>query len=230
MSLQTHQRPSSGNWRWLITASVTLLAAMPSLRLAHAAGTWDCGDPFVNHFGPFDYRVATAHDKKLVEGAHFTPGVESLTKPSKTMYTHMAQDVAYTLHVFPNHPRALNAMVRLGERYKMDTPYGASFTVECYFDRAVRFRPDDTVVRSLYAVFLGKQKRTADAAKQLAIATEFAKDNPLTHFNIGLVYFDIGNYEQALAAAHRARAGGYTRPELEERLKGVGKWVEPTTN
>ncbi len=217
-------------WALAACVSLGLLASVPAPALAQGADGSPCGNPFVNHFGPWDYRTATKHDKGLVEGAHFTPGVESLTRPSKTMYSTMAQDVAYTLHVFPNHPRALNAMMRLGERHKMDSPPGAAYTVECYFERAVKYRPDDTVVRALFAVFLGKKKKNAEAARQLEIATEFAKDNPVTHFNIGLVYFDIGNYEQALAAAHRARAGGYTRPELEERLKSVGKWVEPTTN
>lgn len=215
---------------WAACVAVGVLASSHQSAIAQGSDGTPCGNPFVNHFGPFDYRIASVGDKKLVEGAHFTPGVESLTKPSKTMYSHMAQDVAYTLHVFPNHPRALNAMQRLGERHKMDTPPGATYTVECYFDRAVRFRPDDTVVRALYAVFLGKKKKTAEAARQLEVATDFAKDNPITHFNIGLVYFDIGDFDKALAAAHRARAGGYTRPELEERLKGVGKWVEPTPN
>ncbi len=230
MSFLTHLLPPRNRFAWATCVSAGLLAMLPLPATAQGNDGSLCGNPFVNHFGPWDYRIASVGDKKLVEGAHFTPGVESLTKPSKTMYSHMAQDVAYTLHVFPNHPRALNAMMRLGERHKMDIPPGATYSVECYFERAVKFRPDDTVVRALFAVFLGKKKKNTEAARQLEIATDFAKDNPITHFNIGLVYFDIGNYEQALAAAHRARAGGYTRPELEERLKGVGKWVEPTTN
>lgn len=230
MSFLTHLFSPRGHFAWAACVSAGLLATLPSPALAQGNDGSPCGNPFVNHFGPWDYRTASKHDKGLVEGAHFTPGVESLTKPSKTMYSTMAQDVAYTLHVFPNHPRALNAMMRLGERHKMDIPPGATYTVECYFERAVKYQPNDTVVRALFAVFLGKKKKIAEAARQLEIATEFAKDNPITHFNIGLVYFDIGNYEQALAAAHRARAGGYMRPELEERLKSVGKWVEPTTN
>ena len=57
--------------------------------------------------------------------------------------------------------------VALCERKKTPQPHGAKFTVECYFDRAVRFAPDDTVVRVLYATFLAKAGREAAAVVQL---------------------------------------------------------------
>lgn len=194
---------------------------------SQAESTHPCGDPFHNHFGPFDYRSAARADVHIVEQYHFTPGVESLTRPASTTFAAMAGDVAYTLHVFPNHHRALLAMMRLGERHKSDQPPGAKFSVECYFDRAVRFRPDDTAARSLYAVYLGKRNRKADAMRQLEAALQQAGDNPIPHYTIGTVYLDLKEFDRALAQAHKARVLGLQRPELEEALRRTGHWKEP---
>ncbi|HRH86931.1 MAG TPA: ABC transporter permease [Rubrivivax sp.] len=184
-----------------------------------------CGNPFRNHFGPYDYRSASADTKALVENVHFTPGVEAMTKPSTTTYARMAGDVAYTLHVFPNHHRALLTMQRLGEKFKTAQPDGAAFPVECYFERAVLFRPDDTVARALYAQYLLKHGRKEHALKQLAYAVEQAKDRPLSHYNLGLVYLEMGEYELALTQAHAAKSLGLdNRPQLEEALRKAGKW------
>jgi hypothetical protein len=186
-----------------------------------------CGNPFQNHYGPFDYRTASRETRKLVEDFHFTVGVETLTRPKSTTFRNMAQDVQYVLNVFPNHHRALITMEKLVERWKVDPAPGATLPVECYFDRAIRFRPDDTVARALYAQFLSRRGRAEQATLQLEQAVEHAKDNALSHYNIGLVFFEIGRHEQALAQAHRALAMGYPRPELADKLRAAGKWRDP---
>ena len=186
-----------------------------------------CGDPFRNHFGPWDYRSARKQDIEIVERAHFTPGIESLTRPQNTMVHEMAQDVAYTLGVFPNHPRALLVMVRLAEKYKTDPPPGTKTSLDCWFDRAVRYRPDDTVVRSIYAQYLGKRKRKEEAIQHLNFAIQQAADNPISQYTIGTVFLELGEFERALAQAHKARAQGVQWPELETSLKAAGHWKEP---
>lgn len=190
-------------------------------------GPQACGNPFQNHHGPFDYRTTSLEARKLVEDFHFTLGVETLTRPKNTTFRNMGQDVQYVLNVFPNHHRALITMEKLVERWKVDPAPGAPFPVECYFDRAIRFRPDDTVARALYAQFLARRGRLEQAALQLEQAVEHAKDNALSHYNIGLVFFEIGRHEQALTQAHRALAMGYPRTELADKLRAAGKWKEP---
>ena len=71
--------------------------------------------------------------------------------------------------------------------------------------------------------------RSEDAARQLAVVAKNAGDNPFTHYNAGLVYFEGKNYEQALLEAHRAIELGFPREELREKLKGAGKWSEPVS-
>ena len=185
-----------------------------------------CGNPFQNHYGPFDYRTADAQNRAVVESVHFTPGVEALIRPATTTFTTMAGDVAYTLHVFPNHHRALLTMSRAAKKFGKDPAPGARFTVNCYFERAVKFRPEDTVARALYAQYLAANARKDDAVRQLEIATTFAKDNPFSQYNIGLLYFELGKFDKALERAHAAIALGNTRPELPDKLKAINKWTE----
>ena len=181
----------------------------------------NCG-PLANHYGPFDYR--TQQDKlKIVEDSHFTPQVEALIKGSSGA---IEADIGYTLTAFPNHPRALMAMARLGEKLKTPHPRYTRYSVACYFDRAIRFAPSDTVVRILYARFLAKQARLSDALTQLDVAATQAKDNPFSHYNIGLAFFDLGQYDKALVQAHSAAAMGFERTELMDKLKGVNQWQE----
>lgn len=183
-----------------------------------------CG-PLGNTFGPFDYRTERGENLRLVEGAHFLPYIEALVR-GKTNVT-PGPDIDYTLRAFPNNHRALLAMMRLGEKENTPQPQGSRYSVECWFTRAIQFRPDDTTVRMIYSTYLSKNKRVPEAVAQLEYATTTAKDNPFTHNNIGLVYFDMKIYDKALTQAHRAWALGFVRTELRDQLEKVGKWQEP---
>lgn len=181
----------------------------------------NCGS-LANHYGPYDFR--TQQDKlKVVEDAHFTPQVEALIRGSSG---YVESDIGYVLHTFPNHPRALMAMARLGEKLKTPHPRYTRYSVACYFDRAIRFAPSDTVVRILYARFLAKQARPSEALTQLDVAATQAKDNPFSHYTLGLAFFDLGQYDKALVQAHTAAAMGFERTELMDKLKGANQWQE----
>lgn len=208
------RRPALALW-------LGLLAASASPAIAQVVGG-NCGQ-LQNAYGPYDYR--TDRDKlPIVEGAHFTLEVEALVRG---LTGYLGGDIDYTLRAFPNHHRALLAMMRYGERTKTAQPPSARYTVDCYFQRAVRFKPDDTTARMLFATYLHKNGRTADANQQLEQTLALAGDNAFTHYNAGLVYLDFKNYPKALQQAHTAFALGFTRSELREALKAAGKWVEP---
>ena len=175
-------------------------------------------------YGPYDYRT----DKPklgIVEGAHFTPAVEALVRGNTSALP--GGDLDYTLRAIPNHHRALMAMMRYGEKMKSSQPQGTRYSVECYFDRALRFRPDDTIVRMIYATLLAKYARAPEAIQQLEQATASAGDNAFSHYNIGLIYFDLKQHKKALAQAHKAIALGFVQTALREQLQSVGKWTEP---
>jgi tetratricopeptide (TPR) repeat protein len=158
-------------------------------------------------------------------GAHFTPQVEALIRGQSN--EKIGRDIDFMLRNFPNHHRALVAMMRLGEKERTPQPNGASYSISCYFDRAVRFRPDDTVARMLYATYLSKNGRRAEASAQLEAAAKAAQDNPFTQYNVGLIYLEMKDYDKALEQAHKAYALGFPRAELRDLLKSAGHWKEP---
>jgi hypothetical protein len=212
-----------------VAAGFALILALVAFAPTSATGQareGQCGNPFVNHFGPFDFRTAPAATRKLVEDFHFTVGIESMTRPATTMFHEMARDVEYTLRVFPNHHRALITMGRLADRFKSDPPPGIDLSVECWFERALRFRPDDTVARSLYAQFLHRQGRKDEAITQLNFAATQAGDSALSLHNIGLVFLELGEVDNALAQAHRAAALGLVNSRLEAALRARNRWVD----
>jgi tetratricopeptide (TPR) repeat protein len=204
-----------------LACALALFQSPPALAQGDASAR--CGDPFRNHFGPWDYRTARKEDIRIVEQAHFTPRIEQL-QPGERI---LSDDMSYALNVFPNHHRVLMAMTRLVEREKTDKPDKSHHTIDCWYERAVRFRPDDTVVRVLYAQFLGKRKLTEQANGHLDVAVLNAGDNPFSHYNIGLMYYELGNAEKALVQAHKAASLGFPRPDLANLLKRDGKWREP---
>lgn len=206
------------DWPRLLVFGLSLMAAL-AYPLTASAQTSPCG-ALSNAYGPYDYR--TDRDKlEIVERFHFTPQVEA------AIGLRSAGDHDYTLRAFPNHHRALLSLARYGEITKSPQPRGARYSIECYFDRAVRFRPDDTVARMLYAQYLWKNQKPEQSLAQLAAAEQYAKDNGFTHYNLGLVYLEMKQFDKALKQAHQALALGFERTELKQQLQAAGQWADP---
>jgi tetratricopeptide (TPR) repeat protein len=182
----------------------------------------DCGNPFVNAYGPYDYRIATAAQKNIVESHHFTPDVEALRHG---ITGKLGGEMDYTLRVFPNHPRALLSLIRLGERDKTRQPGGAEFTVECYLQRAVTFRPDDMTVRRLRGIYYAMEGRYQAAIDDFNTVLKRDPDNANAHYNLGLAYYNTKQYDLAVKEAKRARELGFTLPGLKKMLESAGKWT-----
>lgn len=205
--------------RSLICAALVV----PALALAQA-GPSICGSLDNGSNGPFDYRVERGKRLEVVEQYHFNARVEALVAGQTGA---IADDLNYVLRAFPNHHRALLAMTRLAKRHKAQAAPHAPLSVECYYERALRFRPDDTTARMLFATFLNDVKRPDEAVHQLDRAIELGKDNPFTQYNVGLVFAEMNRFDRALEQAHRALQMGFTRPELKGKLQAAGKWSEP---
>ncbi|MHB1360566.1 MAG: tetratricopeptide repeat protein [Rhodocyclaceae bacterium] len=187
-------------------------------------GEINCGS-LRNHYGPFDYRTASAETRQLVERVHFTPKVELLRGGENWM--NPSQDLSYTLGVFPNHHRALMSLINYAKKTKSEHPDGMKISVACRFDRAERFAPEDAVVKSLYGVYLMHKGLKSEAAKKLEDALQLAGDNANTHYNLGLAYFDLKDYDKSLASAHKAYQMGFHLPGLRSKLEKAGKWKDP---
>ena len=205
--------------RFVVTCALVLLP----FQVAHAQSspaTAGCG-ALENSYGPYDYR--TDKDKLgVVEKFHFGLQQESLTAVDG-----LGGDLDYTLRAFPNHHRALMAMMKLGAKEKRAQVTRASYSVECYMIRAESFRPDDAMVKVIYGLFLMQSGRAKDAIAKLEAARELDTQNANVHYNLGLAYADLKQYDKALASAHRAYGAGFPLPGLKNKLKRAGKWREP---
>jgi predicted Zn-dependent protease len=207
----------------VLGAVLALLCNGASGQISSLPAASVCGD-LRNHYGPFDYRTQTAAQRGVVERAHFTSQVEQLRAGESTSV--VGADIAYTLHVFPNHPRALNAMSRLALREKRPQPPGANFPVECYFERAIRFQPQDASPYLVYGMHLSRAGQHKRAVEAIQIAAQLAPDDANVNYNLGLAYFELKDYDNALKHAELAYAAGFPLEGLRRMLKKAGKWQE----
>ena len=204
--------------RSIIFLALTL--SLPSLA-ADVCGSLERSDGF----GPYDYRDSEAKLKKLpiVERYHFTENVKQFRKENDIL---PGNHLDFTLRAFPNHAPALQLMVTLAERDKTTQPHGARYTVECYFDRAIRFRPEDVSMHLLYGIFLAKKGQPDKALEAYATAEKLQPNNSNLHYNRGLLYFDQKKYDKALEEAHLAYELGFPLAGLKNKLQKAGKWQE----
>ena len=209
--------------RDLLTA-MTLAAGSMAAAHAQAVASYACGPlTTTGQFGPYDYRTIDAGTKHKVEDYHFPAQVEQLRAGGAGP---IGGDIDYTLRAFPNNPRALLAMSRYSTKLHREQVPAARYTTECYFDRAMRFAPDDPMPHVLYANYLKERKRTADARTQLDEAERLRGDpsNFDFDYNLGLLYYELGEYDKSAVAAKRAYALGAPLPALMDKLKKAGKW------
>ena len=209
-----------------------LIIFSPAMTVAQQASQGACSMSLDNAHdyrpGKFVYTTTyKTHDalKILVESAHFTPEVETLQRGKTASVP--GPDISFVLRVYPNHHRALVAMVALGEKEKTSLPRGSTYTVECWLQRALAYQRDDYLVQMIYAQFLIKEMRDKEAELQLLSVAENADDNGYTHNSLGLLYFKLKKYDRALFHAHQAQSLGLQAPALMEQLKKVGQWTEP---
>lgn len=205
-----------------VRVALALLAAY-SLSSSAQNLPLECGQ-IGDGYGPFDYRTQKK-ELQIVEGAHFTPEVEGLIRGNRA--GNPGGDIDYTLRASPNHHRALKAMMDLARKEKRDPPAGTRYSVSCWFQRAEAYRPDDAMVKVLHGVFLLRSGSRTEAIAKLEQAAVLDSGDANIDYNLGLAYFDVGQYEKSLQSAHRAYAAGFPLPGLREKLKRAGKWRAP---
>jgi len=203
------------------------ILAMSSVQ-AQEIGEFGCG-ALDNAYGPFDYTNPIHRREKIpvVVRVHFPQSVQTLTSGNAST---IGGDIDYTLRAIPNHHGALNAIARYEFKTQKSPPPGSRYTVDCWFDRAMRFKPDDGTVRMVYAIYLQKKGATDAAIQRYQEAIDLIPESPEPHYNLGLLYAKLGNYEMAMEEARIAYAEGYPLQGLRRKLESAGAWQDLTTS
>lgn len=155
-------------------------------------------------------------------GAHTLPAIERI-RAGEVSHRVMA-DLNFTLTGWPNHVPALKALVDYavagGKSYEFPP-------IECFFAHAQRFFPDDAAVYALEGFYYTKSRQFKLGEQAYLAALAVDNDSIEVHYYLGLMYFEIADFESALKHAHAAYGGGYPLPGLRKKLKQVGHWREP---
>ena len=172
-------------------------------------------------FGPFDYLRRAVLKEKLtvVENYHFTARVENLVAGESGR---VEGDLDYTLRAWPNHHRALHAMVRfqaaLDSLQKRRLRGLRIPAPECYLERALVFSPRDATVHMLMAMHLHRlglyEKAEAYYRQSLALSPNELQ----VLYNLGLLLIDVGRLEEAEKVAATVYAQDFPLQGLRNRL------------
>lgn len=188
-----------------------------------SAGVLDCGDFSDASMGPFDYTNPPATGElELVNDHHFNADVQSLESGQTS--SRLIDDLDYVLRHFPNHHPALYALARLDIRGREPDE---RYSTRCYFDRAMRFNPDDGTVRMIYGIYLAKKGEREQALQRYEEALELMPESSEAHYNIALLYIELGDFDSANRHAHEAYSLGYPMPGLRNKLERLGQWQQP---
>ena len=132
-------------------------------------------------------------------------------------------DLDYTLRASPNHHRALYAIVRHQLRFDEEIYQRGYTSAECYFQRAIVFKPRDIKVYQLYAYYLAKKGKDELVVQQYQKALAI-KPKAHLHYQLGQAYFKTKQYDDAAKHAILAIKQGYKRVDLKKKLQSIGKW------
>lgn len=178
----------------------------------------------------FDYYAqdpTTLKWKGLVEGAHFTVGVQQGKYGNAGT---LEGDLDYVLRHFPNHPKALYVMGKLQAKDHFNPKRGSDrkdyfiFSIECYLNRAIQLNNKYSSTYLVSAILLHQSQSYSKAELHYLKATELDSKNTEAQYNLGLLYFDIKEYEKSKVYAIKAYAGGYPLSGLKDKLKSLNKW------
>ncbi|MDH4053936.1 MAG: ABC transporter permease [Gammaproteobacteria bacterium] len=186
-----------------------------------------CGAPLEqNAFGrPLDYNdpAEDANIHANVERNHFNRDVEALTKGQTGI---LPLDIAYVLSQIPNHYRALAAMARWEREhgYRPDLEERKVYSADCYFRRALIFRPTDPTLHMLYGMHKHYTGDLDGALTEYLVSRRYDPNHIELNYNLGLLYVDLKEYALAREAAQIAYSSGFPLAGLRAKLQRLGEW------
>lgn len=219
-------------------AAVLAVLLLSGLGVAPVAPADTCGS-LANAYGPFDYTDPRNRQPGLGGGSDSAIGIVERAHYSMHLdlgghLPMLLGDLDYTLRAIPNHHGALLLIVELAERHGGELPQNQATpghavndwprTVDCYFDRAIRWRPNDGLVRQLVGIRYFRRGKFADAIAAFDEARRLGVTSAELDYNTGLAYLRLGDLDKAYTFAKSAYANGYPLPGLRNRLTEAGRW------
>jgi tetratricopeptide (TPR) repeat protein len=165
-------------------------------RGAATQSTWDAGDVKRNHLDP-----AMA----AMRQGNYSRGVKA--------------DLSFVMSSWPNYYPVLEALITydLGGGKTYDFP-----TTLCFLERAKTIFPDDVKVRLLEGYYFWKKNDKQRAISSYEDALALDPEASDAHYNLGLVYLEMNQYDKAREHATAAYAAGYPLTGLRNRLAKAG--------
>jgi len=191
--------------------AISLLCFFSQLATA-GRGYWEGNIVIQDYYDPIN-----THYLDMVTGAHVDK-MEQRYK--KGQFDWVWSDLEYTLKRVPNHPRALLKLVTFSREYKKITPAVA----DDYFQKAIKFNPDEPNTRVIYGFHLQKYPQLDKAIEQYEIALKLKPNHAQGHYNLALALIDKGELEKAKKHAKEAYNLGYPLEGAKERLIELNAW------
>ena len=197
----------------------------PSGVISDSAFSSECGPLPEVLDGRVDYRdreaprtAERAWAVSTVDHNHTTPAETEMRK-TKPYYPFVKSNLDFTLRHIPNHARALQLLIQydLGGGPVYNYP-----PTRCYFDWARTYAPTDPMVMQLGGYYFYKKGDRHLAEKWYLQAVALDPGSAEAHYNLGLFYFDDGDYKSAAEHAAAAYAAGYPLQGLRNKLARVG--------
>jgi tetratricopeptide (TPR) repeat protein len=96
--------------------------------------------------------------------------------------------------------------------------------------QAVTLDPKDPSAYSALAIVYRREQKLALARDTLLKGDQATEGKSAEiHYNLGLIYLDLGDSDHALEQAHAAYRLGHPLPGLRNRLQRMGKWRPDAT-
>jgi tetratricopeptide (TPR) repeat protein len=153
-----------------------------------------------------------------VEQFHMAPARVGI---SNKQYGSALADLEFVLDYFSNHPQALVALSELCQAWRSPQ---CDRTAALRFQTAIERNPEVAQSHVVQALHFHRNAKVEEAVKSYKRAIELAPDSLNAHYNIGLAYFDLKQYDLANLHAQKSYALGVTLTALRTRLEKVGKW------
>ena len=182
--------------------------------------SWSCSMAFGQVGNRDYYNPGTSTDEKAifenVHSYHLQPAYDALKRGN---WKSAHDNFEFILNGFPNSPQALNGMSELCVN-KWKSP---QCDADSWFDKAIGRNPSIATTWVIYGIHLERKKLPREAVEKFEHALELNPDDINAHYNLGLAFFDLKEYDKANEQAQTSYALGAPLPGLRDKLDAGGR-------